>query len=140
MCQISRLYHRRPDKYFYKENMELTFYNQDGYPVAYSEDSETIYFFNGEPVAYIHGNSVFSFNGTHIGWFENGWLRDHQGAALFFTEHASGTGPFKPLKKLKPLKGLKRLKPLKGLRQLKPIKPFTLLSWSSIPTESFFVS
>jgi hypothetical protein len=120
--------------------MEPTFYDQNGSPIAYTADGETIFLFEGEPVAYIHGNSVYSFHGTHIGWFENGWLRDHHGAALFFTDNASGRGPLRPFKQLKPLKSLRQLKPLKGLRQLKPIKPMTSFLWSDISPEAFFRS
>lgn len=117
--------------------MAHSFYDQQGTPLIYTEDDEHLYSFNGKPLAYIHGNSIYSYSGNHLGWFENGWIKDSNGYFFLFSEHATG-GPLKPLKKLKPLKGLKQLKPLKSLKQLKPIKPITNLNWSSRTFDNFF--
>lgn len=116
---------------------ELTFYNKYGKPVAYTNDGVDIYLFSGEPVAYVSGDSIYSFPGRHLGWFLNGWIRDHNGHAVFFSDIAQG-GPLKPLKQLKPLKGLKQFKPLKGLRQLKPLKPIPTFFWSELSDEDDF--
>ena len=117
--------------------MPFTLYDSRGVPVAYSDDDEHIYTFPGQPVAYVHGDSVWSYAGAHLGRFDTGWLRDNAGNAAFFTEHATG-GPLRPLKALKPLKGLRALKPLKGLRQLRPLAPLPTLSWSPLSGEMFF--
>ena len=115
----------------------MTFYDMNGRAVAYCDDGESIYLFTGEPVAYIFGNLVYTYNGYQLGWFEKGWIRDLQGACVFFTENAIG-GMLKPLKKLKPLKYLKRLKPLKGIRRIPRIKPLNRFKWSHLSGENFF--
>ena len=115
----------------------MTFYDCDGAPVAYTEDNETIYLFTGEPVAYFYENAVYSFSGVHLGWFENGWIRDLHGSCVFFSEDSTG-GPLKPLKQLKPLKSLKQLKPLRSLRELKHLKALNRLSWSQKSGRAFF--
>jgi len=115
----------------------ITFYDRHGVPVAYSEDLETIYLFSGKPVAYFQNDSVYAFYGRHLGWFLNGWIRDHNGDAVYFTEIAQG-GPLKPLKQLKPLKSLRLLRPLKSLRALKPLKPIKSFNWSSLSGKDFF--
>ena len=115
----------------------MTFYDYHGTPIAYTEDNETIYLFTGEPVAYFYENAVYSFSGVHLGWFEDGWIRDLSGECVFFTENATG-GPIKPLEQLKPLKGLKQLKPLCSLRQLKHLKTFNKLNWSKKSGRAFF--
>lgn len=117
--------------------MDLTFYNYTGRPVAYTDDGEHIYLFSGEPVAYIHGDSVYSYSGMHLGWFAHGWIIDHDGDAVFFSEGAVG-GPLKPIRQLKPLKSLRQLRPLKGPRGLKPLKPSPRVSWSEWSEEDFF--
>lgn len=117
--------------------MSLDFYDGEGNPVAYSDDGQHVFSFSGRPVAYLSQNSVYSFTGAHLGWFEGGLVRDNSGDVVFFTDGATG-GPLKPLKKLKPLKGLKGLLPLKGLKALKPLKPLPSLSWSAISGEHFF--
>jgi len=117
--------------------MEITFYDSQGAPIAYTQDGVHIYLFSGQPVAHLSGTSVYSFGGRHLGRFENGWVRDNNGSCVFFTKDAQG-GPLKPLKQLKPLKSLKQLKPLKSLKELKPLRPLNSLSWSRLSGRQFF--
>jgi len=117
--------------------MSLDFYNKSGKPIAYTSDGEYLYLFNGKPVAFLSGNAVYSFSGKHIGWFEDGWIRDKNGKCVFFTSEASG-GPVKPVKNVKPVKGVKHVKPVKGVKQVKSVKAVKSLSWSSFSGEQFF--
>ena len=116
----------------------MTFYDRNGKPIAYTEDSIHIYLYSGKPVAYIDNDAVYGFNGKHMGWFENGWIRDLKGTCVYFTENASGSGPMKPLKQLKPLKSLKQLKPLKSLKEMKRTKALNQQAWSHLSGEAFF--
>ena len=63
--------------------MDITFYDSHGKPTAYTEDNEHIYLFSGKPVAYIDGSSVYSYSGRHLGWFDEGWIRDNSGYCVF---------------------------------------------------------
>jgi hypothetical protein len=117
--------------------MDLVFYNEQGEPIAYTENRIHIYLFNGECAAYIDEQSIYSFSGDHLGWFEDGWVRDHQGCAVFFTQEAKG-GPRKPIKSVKPMKGMKLMKPMKGIKHMKPMKSTKSSSWSSLSGENFF--
>ena len=116
----------------------MTFYDCYGVPVAYTEDNETIYLFTGEPVAYFYENAVYSFSGIHLGWFENGWIRDLFGASVFYTENATGSGPVKPVRCVRPVKGVKYVKPVKCVREIKRVKAVNTLSWSRLSGTSFF--
>ena len=116
---------------------EIDFYDRSGSPVAYTQDGTHIYTFKGEPVAYFHVESVYSFSGSHLGWFEDGWIRDNNGHCVFYTQEAQG-GPVKPMKQAKPLKSIKSLKPIKSLRSARPLKAMKSLSWSSLSGEHFF--
>lgn len=117
----------------------MTFYDLHGKPVAYlSDDGEHIYLFNGKPVAYLYGDTVYGFNGHQFGWYGNGWIRDLNGYCVFFTEHASGSGPIKPIKQIKPIKGIKQIKPIKCIKQIKRIKPINVLAWSPLSGIQFF--
>jgi hypothetical protein len=115
----------------------LTFYDGTGCPVAYSNDEENVYMFSGEPVAYLKGNSVYAFDGSHLGFFTDGWVRDHQGFYVFFTENAKG-GPPKPLRALKPLKSIRKIRPVRGVRALRPLRPLRQLAWSPLSGAQFF--
>lgn len=114
----------------------MVFYDNHGHPTAYTEDDIHIYLFTGEPVAYLHEDAVYGYNGRQFGWFQDGWIRDLNGNCVFFTENTTGSGP---LKQLKPLKSLKQLRPLKALREPKRLRPLNRLSWSQLSGKQFFV-
>ena len=119
--------------------MSLTFFDQDGAPIAYiAEDGIHIFGFDGIPLAYLNKEKVYSFSGHFLGWFEKGWLYDLSNSPTFFSESAVG-GPLKPLKQLKPLKGLKKLKPMKGLKQMPPMKPIRRTNWSGTEANDYFM-
>jgi len=117
--------------------MSLDFYDRNGTPIAYTDDDEHIFTFSGRPVAYLYGNSVYSYQGRHLGLVANGIIRDNRGQIAFLTGGAS-FGFSRPMLRMKPLKGLKQLKPLKRLRQLKPLKPLNVNSWSPFSGQQFF--
>ncbi|HEX8112840.1 MAG TPA: hypothetical protein VF516_34150 [Kofleriaceae bacterium] len=72
--------------------MEFTLYEAGGRAVAYCDDGRHVYAFHGAPLAYIDGDSVYAFDGEHLGWWDQGWVRDHHGACAFFTEGAVASG------------------------------------------------
>ena len=111
-----------------------TFYDKSGRPVVYCHDEVHVYAFSGEPLAYFRTNSVYSFNGSHVGWYLNGWIYDREGFALVFSEKSRG-GPLRPLKKLKPLRSLRMLRPLKSIRENRPLRPLLRSQWSSLRFE-----
>lgn len=119
----------------------MTFYDLYGKPIAYlDDDMETIYLFKGQPVAYLPGDgTVYGFNGNHIGWLDNGWIRDLAGYCVFFTEDARGSGPIKPVKKITPVKSVQHAKPVKHVKRVKSAKSANKLSWSKLSGEIFFL-
>jgi len=117
--------------------MAIDFYDKSGRPIAYAQDGKHIYLFSGKPVAYLSGDAIYTFSGKHIGWFQDGWVRDKKGKCVFFTLDASG-GPVKPVKKVKPVKGVKKVKPVKGVKQVKSVKAVKSLSWSGLSGKQFF--
>ena len=117
--------------------MTTDFYDKSGAPVAYCEDGEHIYMFSGQPVAFLNEDTVYSFSGKHIGWFEDGWIRDKFGHCVFFTDEAT-SGPVKPVKHVKPVKGVKHVKPVKGIKEVTSVKAVKSLSWSPLSGSQFF--
>lgn len=115
----------------------LNFYNQAGRPIVYTDDNVHLFSYSGRPVAYIHGNLIYTFSGRHIGFFIDGWIRDLNGYCVFFSENATG-GMLKPLRQLLPLKSLKQLMPLKSLRQFPSYMPFKRTAWSRYSDLDFF--
>jgi len=116
----------------------LTFYNKNGKATAYlDDDNESIFLYNGLPVAWLSDDTVYSYSGKVLGWFQDGWIRDLNGNCVFFSDSASG-GPAKPAKQAKPARGAKSARPAKGARHARPAKAAKSDSWSSLSNESFF--
>ena len=114
---------------------EISLFDKDGNPFAYIavDDESTIYSWAGTPTAYLvrdnNQTHIYSFQGKHLGWFEEGVVRDHSGHVAAFTKGSITN----VLTKLEPLKALKQLKPLKSVRELSPLKPINSLYFSNSP-------
>lgn len=114
---------------------ETTLFNARGEPIAYiaDDDEKTIFSFNGEPLAYLaEENSIYGFNGKHLGWFEDQIIWDHLGHRVGFTKKTCPT-----FTKFEPFKGFKQFKPFKAFKQFMPFKPFKSSTVSSIELLSF---
>jgi hypothetical protein len=110
---------------------DVTFYDKDGTPIAYTEDLNNVYDFMGNPVGYIDEESFYSYSGKHLGWIICGWVVDNAGYAVFYTEYSTN-GPFKPFK------GFKKFIPYSGFKNFKPFKPMQMAGWSSLSKDDFF--
>jgi hypothetical protein len=108
----------------------------EGATAAYLEpaDGSTFYLWSGEPVAYLDDESIFGFNGKHLGWYHNGLVYDHEGGIVGAARATLEEPP-----DAAPPRSLKNLKPLKGLKELKPLKPVFGRSWSELPARVFFL-
>ncbi|MBN1525084.1 MAG: hypothetical protein JW904_11405 [Spirochaetales bacterium] len=118
--------------------MKYTFYDFEGKAVSYIDNDEIIYLFEGKPVGYFENDAVHSIAGHHLGWFEDGWVRDLRGRRVFFTESATGKGPVPPAKHTKPVKGAKQPVKTKGDQHSKKMKPPISSSWSALSGEMYF--
>jgi hypothetical protein len=78
---------------------------------------------NGTPVAYLDPDgkafNIYGFNGEHLGWFEQGIVRDHEGYAVGFKEGATTI-----YTKHEPYKSSKKYKPYKAYQKYAPYKPY----------------
>lgn len=115
---------------------EFSLYDSRGRASAFLDvgDQLTFFLWSGEPVAYLADESVYGFNGKHLGWYRSGTVFDHDGAVVVAPASAFSTdvAPAPP-------RGLKQLKPLKGLKELKPLRPLFGRSWSELPARVFFM-
>jgi hypothetical protein len=117
--------------------VEKTFYDRSGMPVAYSQDGTHIHAYSGHAVGHIHEDSIYDYSGKHLGWFIDGWVRDHAGRCVFFTDEATG-GPVIPLKNKQPAKVVRQIPPAKGVRKAKPRERKELPFWSALTGVQFF--
>ena len=55
----------------------IELWDATGRPVAYiDEDGESVYLWNGTPVAFVSDDAVHSYRGRFLGWFDDGWIRE----------------------------------------------------------------
>jgi hypothetical protein len=74
---------------------------------------------------------VFFFDGRHAGWFLDGWIRDHEGGAVYFSDYAHG-GPVRPIRQVRPVQGVRQVRPIRGVRQVRPVRPVRQSAWSLV--------
>jgi hypothetical protein len=105
---------------------EITLFNSVGEAIAYidaDDDDLTIYLWNGTPVAYLDPSGdafdIYGFNGKHLGWFEDGIVRDHEGYGVGFQKGATSI-----YTKYEPYKSYKQYKPYKSYKEYAPYKPY----------------
>jgi hypothetical protein len=105
---------------------EITLFNSDGEATAYIDTDDedlTIYMWDGTPVAYLDVDggvfNIYGFNGNHLGWFEDGIVRDHNGYAVGFRKGATNINT-----RYEPYKSYKKYKPYKAYKQYAPYKPY----------------
>lgn len=105
--------------------------------VAYLEpdDDDTIYLWSGEPVAYLVDESIYAFNGRHLGWYRNGVVLDHDGNVV-----ASSAIAFRKAVKPASARATKEATPPKAPRQSEPLTPSLGTSWSDVSAHDFFLS
>ena len=118
----------------------VTFYNEDGLPVAWigdNRDYPSIFLFDGTPVAWISDESVYAYSGKHLGFLQDGWIRDHDGDAVFFTDNATG-GPARPARQARPARGARGARPARGARETRPARAARSTSWSKMCDQTFF--
>ena len=116
--------------------MEESLYNTKGQAVAYIafDDDQTIYMWGGNPVAYIDSDNIYGFNGKHLGWYEEGAVRDHDGNIVGFNKCAANV-----FLAFEPFKAFKQLKPFKSFKEFAPFKPFYHSSGSKYTLENFLM-
>lgn len=116
---------------------EITLFNSKGEATAYIDTSDEliIYLWDGDPVAYIHDDDVYGFNGKHLGWFVDGIIWDNEGNAVGFIE-----GAVNMVTSIEPIKGIKSIKPMKSMREMAPMKPVFSNRWSSLPFSIFLAN
>ncbi len=117
--------------------MSITFFNKRGTPIAYTEDNCNIFLFGGEPVAYIYGNSVYHYNGKHLGFFKDGWIRDNRGFCVLFSRDARD-GPKHYTKDIGPVKSKKQEIPRMAPRSSEKNMLLIIQEWSKLSFKDFF--
>jgi hypothetical protein len=113
---------------------EVVLYDATASAAAFvASDTLTLHLWSGEPIAYLERDpvgdsfSVYSPYGAHLGWFDEGFLWDHEGRIVAFTEGALEVAVRAPPR------GENRfaqLPLLKRPREEAPLRPLWRYTWS----------
>ncbi len=115
----------------------MILFNRNGTPSVYIDDEIYIYLFSGGCIAYIFDGCVYNFDGGHLGFFKNGWIRDKNGKCVLFTQNARG-GPERRMKDIGPVKSEKSEIPEKKPRE-SILKDLNIKEeWSELSSNEFF--
>ena len=111
---------------------ETSLFDKNGDAVAYIAEDMTIYLWEGDPVAYLYNKSskwhVYGFNGSHLGWYEDGIIYDHNGNAVGAQKDAINM-----MTSMESMKSMKSMKPMKSMKEMAPMKPMFSNSWGRTP-------
>ncbi len=78
--------------------------------------------------AFIHGESVVSYQGKHLGWLTKGYFRDHRGGAVAWLDGAHG-GPTQPIRRVPPIPPIPRIPPISPVAPVPPVRPVAKTTW-----------
>jgi len=102
-------------------------YDRHGIAMAFWSHG-VLYDYVGTPRAFLDGEDILSYSGKHLGWFAEGYIRDHDGNAVGFAEGAQG-GPLLPIRGLPPVAPIRGIEPIRPIRPIPPIKPIFTFQW-----------
>jgi hypothetical protein len=105
-------------------------FDGDGEVYAWLNEDGKIYGLDGQNLAFIEGDSIYDWDGNHVGWWTDGHIRDSYGAVALFTSEASNLGVLKPMRALRPLAPLRELSPMKPMKSMKPMRPLKQMAWA----------
>ena len=117
--------------------MTLILYDKIGTPMAYIDDKDHIFSFTGEALAYINDISVYNYEGKHLGFFKDGWIRDNTGKCVLFIKGAMN-GPKKRTQDIYPVITKKANIPIKKPKEFVKIKLKSKQEWSDLTVKEFF--
>jgi hypothetical protein len=98
-------------------------------------DDATFYLVSGEPVAYVVEDSIFGFNGKHLGWLRNGLVFDRSGDIV-----AAPATAFQIALVMPASRAVTADKPPKKAPEQPPARPAFGTSWSKVPARAFFLA
>ena len=101
-------------------------------------EMKTAYNWEGDPLAIVEKGAVMTFKGKHLGWFEDGWLRDMKGNCVGFCEPTGKGGPNPPKAKYGDPPADKKEAPDRPEVGELPKRPPRRAIWSDITDKSFF--
>jgi hypothetical protein len=109
---------------------QTSLFDSEGEARAYIDYGEnaTIFLWDGTPVAFLEKNGsdicVFGFNGSFMGWYEDGIIYDKKGYAV-----GARKGATNMMTKMERMKSMQKMAPMRSMTQMTPMQPMWKSSW-----------
>lgn len=113
-----------------QHDLEMTpVYGRCGTVIGWIED-DVLFDMTGRWNAFIDDDTVYTFKGTVLGFYEDGWFRDPRGDAVAFTAGHGDEGPVAPVIEPAPLPPALDCPPLSPTPMEFPVSPIASVEWS----------
>lgn len=114
-------------------------YNRYGEPVLRLLDNGRLVGFDGLSVGFLEGVNLYNYRGKHVGWFENGIMRDHDSECVGFGENVMDVPrPLLPFKQFKPFPAFVQFEEFRPFRQMAPFRTVKKYGWSELDPLTLF--
>lgn len=114
------------------------FYSRNGKAKVIQKDHQLHNIKNGKLIGIVHENGVFNIHSKHLGFYDNGWIRDKNGCAVMFTDNCSDLGPKPPIhENTVHIPNLDNTTVPSTPSKI-PNQPLSSKGWSILDVESFF--
>lgn len=117
---------------------QISLFDSEGEARAYIDYDEdaTIFLWDGTPVAFIEKDGsdlcVFGFNGSFMGWYEDGIIYDKKGYAV-----GARKGAVSMMTKMEIMKSMQKMTPMRPMTPMTPMQPMWKSSWSNTSLTEF---
>lgn len=110
---------------------QISLFDIEGEARAYIdyEKDTTIFMWDGTPVAFIEKDHnklcVFGYNGSFLGWFEDGIIYDKKGYIV-----GAKKGAVNRITKMERIKGMQKMIPMRPMTPMTPMQAMRKSTWS----------
>lgn len=122
---------------------EISLFDKDKKAIAYIDYSNdaTIYMWDGTPVAYVEEREqIYHFDGQFLGWYIDGILYDKNGNAVAAEKGVLKGAISMLIPQVEPVKSFKTNTPAKETKAQAPTRPHLENSWSETTLADFLLS
>lgn len=116
------------------------FYDRYGAAKLRQLDNGRLVSFGGKSIGFISGIHLYNYQGQHVGWLENGIIRDLNGNTVAFGKTPTDSPrPFLPFKQFKPFPAFVEIEPFRPYKQFPSFKSYKSFGWSVISPIGLFL-
>ncbi|MGV1865565.1 4-fold beta flower protein [Rhizobium sp. VS19-DR96] len=115
----------------------MDFRDKQGRATHYVNRNDVSYTWGGRPIGKLRGENLYDNQGRQVGRIKNGWIRDLNGAAVAYSQGATG-GPIPPVPQIPSIKGNPSIPPIPAIPAIPRVPAIATLGWSQHSIDDLF--